>query len=565
MADNRTMEEMLQAPMKGYGDAIVVPDILAENFEIKTGITSTLKFRNVSNDAIKLMLFPYSLEGGAKIWYEKEPPRSILTWGDLVSKFVNHFFPPSKTTHLKNEITRFTQKFEETFGEAWERFKEMLRQCPHHEFSELHQIDTFCNGLNEYEQDYLNAVAGGNLLSKTPRDALTIIENKSKVRYSRNKSVASKVSTTSSGSSSSTDARIDKLTDIISNLVETFNKKMTTPATAKAVKETCVICGGAHLYYDCIAIDINTSSACAATGTYNQGGPQNRISNQMGPPGFPPKSNENRRRQRAWCNLQVQKVHPPVVPIPIPKPEFVLKPNLKPLISYPSRLNKEKLQDKSAIQIHKFLQMFKKLHFNISLAEALALMPKYHKILKDLLPDKEKRLGLENTSLTENCLAILLKKLPKKLGDPGRFLIPCDFQGLESCMALADLGASINLMPLSVWKKLSLPKLTPTRMTLELATRSIAYPVRIVEDVCVQVGKFTFLADFVVVNYDVDPRVPLILRRPFLRTTRALVDVHGEELILRDGDEKLIFHADNTSKHPHKHESSIHLIILTHR
>nr|GEY35414.1 reverse transcriptase domain-containing protein [Tanacetum cinerariifolium] len=195
MADNRTMEEMLQAPTEGYGDAIVVPDILAENFEIKTGllsliqanqfhgfesnnphdhirsfnrITSTLKFRDVPNDAIKLMLFPYSLEGAAKIWYEKEPPRSILTWGDLVSKFVNHFFPPLKTTHLKNEITQFTQKFKETFGEAWERFKEMLRQWPHYGFLELHQVDTFYNGLNEHEKDSLNAAAGENLLRKTP-------------------------------------------------------------------------------------------------------------------------------------------------------------------------------------------------------------------------------------------------------------------------------------------------------------------------------------------------------------------------------------------------------------
>nr|GEX43184.1 reverse transcriptase domain-containing protein [Tanacetum cinerariifolium] len=148
-----------------------------------------------------------------------------------------------EVTKDTNEITRFTQNFEETFGEAWERFKEMLRQCPHHGFSELHQIDTFYNGLNEHEQDSLNASTGGNLLKKTPRDALTIIENKLKVFYSRNKSVAFKVGTTSSGNSSSTNARVDKLTDTISNLVETFNKKMTTPATVKAVEETCVIYG----------------------------------------------------------------------------------------------------------------------------------------------------------------------------------------------------------------------------------------------------------------------------------------------------------------------------------
>ncbi|GKE73877.1 reverse transcriptase domain-containing protein, partial [Tanacetum coccineum] len=198
--------------------------------------------------------------------------------------------------------------------------------------------------------------------------------------------------------------------------------------------------------------------------------------------------------------------------------------------------------------------MFKKLHFNISLAEALALMPKYHKMLQDILSDKEKLLGLANTSLTKNC-SVLLKKLLEKLRDSEKFLIPCDFHELEKCMALADLGANTNLMPLSVWKKLMLPELVSTRMTLELANRSIAYPAGIAEDVFVQVGKFTFPVDFVVVDYDVDSRVPLILGRPFLRATRALVDIYGEELILRDGDEKLIFHADSTSKHPHKHEN----------
>ncbi|GJS60406.1 reverse transcriptase domain-containing protein [Tanacetum coccineum] len=233
----------------------------------------------------------------------------------------------------------------------------------------------------------------------------------------------------------------------------------------------------------------------------------------------------------------------------------------QPLILYPLRLNKEKLQDKSDIQVHKFFQMFKKLHFNISLAEALALMPKYHKMLKDLLSEKEKLLGLANTSLTENCSAVLLKKLPEKLRDPGKFLIPCDFPELEKCMALADLGASLNLMPLSVWKKLMLPKLVHIRMTFELANRSIAYPPGIAEDVFVQVGKFTFLADFVVVNYNVNPSVPLILGRHFLRTAHALVDVYVEELILRDGDEKLIFHAESTLRHPHKHgNESINMI-----
>nr|GEX14823.1 reverse transcriptase domain-containing protein [Tanacetum cinerariifolium] len=125
------------------------------------------------------MLFLFSLDGAARIWLEKEPPCSILTWEDLVSKFVNHFFPPSKKINIKNDFTNFQQRFDESFGEACHRFNDLIRKCPHHGFSELHQIDTFYNALIQSDQDSLNAAVGGNLLNRTPRDALTIIENKS--------------------------------------------------------------------------------------------------------------------------------------------------------------------------------------------------------------------------------------------------------------------------------------------------------------------------------------------------------------------------------------------------
>nr|GEW06857.1 reverse transcriptase domain-containing protein [Tanacetum cinerariifolium] len=217
------------------------------------------------------------------------------------------------------------KNFDETFGEAWERFKEMLRHCPHHGFLELRQINTFYNGLNEHEQDSLNAAAGGNLLRKTPQDALIIIQNKSKLRYSRNKPVAFKVSTTSSGNSSSTDARIDKLIDTILNLVETFNKKMTTPATVKAVEEMCVICGGAHSYYDCITTDSNISSVCATTCTYNQGStrfrPQVATNYHACPPDFPPvQNNQNRYNQNQNQNQSYNQNRGNIYQAPIQHP-----------------------------------------------------------------------------------------------------------------------------------------------------------------------------------------------------------------------------------------------------
>ncbi|GJZ15112.1 reverse transcriptase domain-containing protein [Tanacetum coccineum] len=700
----RTMEELLRAPTEGYREAIVLPEINADHFEIKTNllqlvqanpfhglenknphahinsfkrITSTLRFRNVPNDVIKLMMFPYSLEGAAKTWYEKEPPNSILTWEDLVTKFVNQFFPPSKTTHLKNKISRFTQKFDESFSEAWERFKEMLRACPHHGFTELTQVDTFYNGLNDNDQDSLNAAAGGNLLSKTTREALNIIENKSKVRYSRNKPNASRMNTTSRESVSKTDERIDKLADQLSTLVEIVSTKVVTPAPIKAVEETCVTCGGAHSWYNCPTTDNNQASVCATTGTYNQVAPPNRVSNQMAPPGFAPVQNNGQNRfnqnQGQGNNFnrgnnfhgnqgfQAQNNHAPnfqnqgfqnqpfQVPnnqvqqefsndfssykrnndqmmrnmqnqinslkgdlkneiqntiksqqavmmnqqttfqnnlqnmicglfqnqtstsgtlpsntIPNPKgemkaittrsgvayegPSIPTNPSPKKVVERETEETTDKEQSNfqgSTAQIHLWLSP---LPFR---------MPMFR---RNLLMNKEKLLELAKIPLNENCSAMLLKKLPEKLGDPGKFLIPCNFPGMDVCHALADLGASINLMPLSFWKKLSLPELTPTRMTLELADRSITHPKGLAEDVYVKVGKFHFPTDFVVVDFEADPRVPLILGRSFLRTGRALIDVYGEEITLRVDNEAVTFNLDQTTRYSSTNDKSVNRI-----
>ncbi|GKC66666.1 reverse transcriptase domain-containing protein [Tanacetum coccineum] len=206
MDDNRTMAQLLEAPTVGYEDAIVVPEITADNFELKHGLLTL--FPNVPSTSVKLMLFLFSLEGATRIWIEKEPPRSNLTWDDLVSKFINKIFPPSKTTNLQNEITRFQQRFDETFYEALDRFNDLLRACPQHGFSELHQLDTFYNALNSNDQDSLNSAAGGNFLDKMPRDCLRIIERKSKIRNSRNKPVIAKVSLNSSTPGISPDVAI---------------------------------------------------------------------------------------------------------------------------------------------------------------------------------------------------------------------------------------------------------------------------------------------------------------------------------------------------------------------
>ncbi|GKD39116.1 reverse transcriptase domain-containing protein [Tanacetum coccineum] len=713
MDDNRTMAQLLEAPTEGYEDAIVVPEITADNFELKHGlltliqnkqffghdkedphahiryfnkITSTMKFPNVPSTSVKLMLFPFSLEGAARIWLEKEPPRSILTWDDLVSKFINKFFPPSKTTNLRNEITRFQQRLDETFYVAWDRFNDLLRACPHHGFSKLHQLDTFYNALNSNDQDSLNSAVGGNFLDKMPRDCLRIIESKSNVRNSRNKLVVAKVSASTSTPGISHD--VAELKDMVKALLIDKKNQSQTPAPVKAVEESSAAANfnqGNTGYRASIANQIRPPSFPPVQ--ENQGNNQNHYNqnwgnnfnqgqiyrpsiNQPPVPQAPPyqapipqtqgvskddfqnyfkandavmrnMQNQTQNMQNQMTNLtdlltkfvnsntastsgsgtlpsntitnpkvdlkgittrsgvayqgptipttsssppkvveretevtkdtvpptnngSTKDVQPPVVQVqpqvpnsePVVAPVSAPKPNPKPSIPYPSRLNDQKIREKANNQIEKFYQIFQDLHFDISFADALILMPKFASTLKSLISNKEKLFELARTPLNEHCSAVLLKKLPEKLGDPGKFLIPCDFPRMDECLALADLGASINLMPLSVWKKLSLPELTPTCMTLELADRSISQPIGIAEDVYVKVGKFQFLADFVVVDFDADPRVPLILRRSFLKTGRALIDVYEGELTLRVGKEAITFNLDQTSRYSSNYDDN---------
>nr|GEY42580.1 hypothetical protein [Tanacetum cinerariifolium] len=441
------------------------------------------------------MLFPFSLEGATRIWLEKEPPRSIFTWDDLVSKFINQIFPPSKTTNLRNEITNFQQSFDESFSEAWDRFKDILRACPHHGFLKIHQLDTFYNALNLKEQDSLNFVAGGNFLDKIPHECLAINESKSKVRYSCNKPVVAKVSTNTSTSGISPD--VVELKDMVKALFLDKKSQNQAPATVKAVKESCFVnsnsastSSSGTLPRNTIAIPRSDLKAITTRSGMSYDGPQ-----ILPPPSFLPKVVENEPEATNDTvtppnNGSTEDVQPLVVPTesliltselvnspiiePVASPVSALRPNQRPSIPYPSRLQDQKLRDKA------------------------------------------------------NDQTVLLKKLPKKLGDPDKFLIPCDFPEKAECLALADLSASINLMPLFMWNKISFLDLSPTCMTLELAISLISCPVRVAEDVYI---------------------LMLILERSFLKTEIALIDVFEGELTLRVGKEAITFNLDQTLRY----------------
>ncbi|XP_031116623.1 uncharacterized protein LOC116020278 [Ipomoea triloba] len=189
----------------------------------------------------------------------------------------------------------------------------------------------------------------------------------------------------------------------------------------------------------------------------------------------------------------------------------------------------------------KFLQMLRQLHIDMPFIDALGEMPRYAKFLKDLLSNKKKLVESATVVLGEECFAILHKSVPRKLKDLGSFTIPCDIGRTSFNKVLVDLGASINLMPFSLYQKLNLGTLKPTRMCIQLADRSTKYPRGIVEDVLVRVDKFIFPVDFVILDMDPNVEIPLILGRPFLAITRALIDVGEGKLIIRVGDESTSF------------------------
>ncbi|GJV33402.1 reverse transcriptase domain-containing protein [Tanacetum coccineum] len=401
-------------------------------------VTQSMKQNGVPHDVLRLCLFPYSLTHHATAWFDRLPKNSIHSWEEMVTKFLSKYFPPSMVTKLRNDISNFRQLPDESLFEAWERYKLSIDRCPNHNMLPVTQIDTFYNGLTLRHRDTINAAAGGTFMKRRPEECYDLIEN---MTAHHNDWDTSAQRGESSRSITSSSPEIAALTQQIAKMNKNFLRMSQSNQQVNVVNPSCETCGGPHHCSKCQAASgFTQGDVYAATGNYNAGaGPSVPSPN-------PPSSSKEVERDSKTTMDQVHisssesiaRVPSPVIqPAPASKSNETPERNPhQPPIPYPS-----------------------------SFAKALAQIPKYAKMLKYLLTNKEKLLELSNTPLNENCSAVLLKKLPEKLGDPGKFLIPCDFSDLEECLALADL---------------------------ELANRSVAYPV-----------------DFVVVDYDVDPRVPL--------------------------------------------------------
>nr|GEU82065.1 reverse transcriptase domain-containing protein [Tanacetum cinerariifolium] len=483
MTDNRTMAQMLQAPIEGYEDIIVVPQINANNFELKQTLINLVQ----SN-----------------------------------------------------------------------------------QFTELHQLDTFYNALNSNDQDALDSAAGGNFLDKIPRECLSIIESKSKLRYSRSRVTDVKANTNAPLPSSSPSNSFDlqqiaaSLKDKLDIRMNRFEKSLndmknsfvTPAAPLKAVEEDF------QKKFEQKHDDFQNQMMNFMQNLYN-----NKPSSSSSLPSntiLNPKGEAKSITTRSGMSYKEPPIPPPGVEQQEPTEETTdtKLPSTKDIQPPLVQLEKEKLREKDDILAAKFMEIFQDLHFELSFADALVHMPKFALMFKKLLNNQDKLIELTKTPLNKNCSAVVLKKLPEKLGDPGRFLIPCYFLEFDNCLALADLGASINLMPLSIWKKLRLPTLNDTKMVLELADRTISKPTGVAENIFVKVGKFYCPADFVVLDFVADPRVLLILERPFLSTAHALIDVYKGEIILRNDDQSLTLKCGDTHSISYNNFESLNKVDL---
>ncbi|KAL5577484.1 hypothetical protein UlMin_019183 [Ulmus minor] len=511
--NQRALRDYAAPNIAGTTSGIRRPAVQANNFEIKPSfiqmvqsnqfggmskddpnahiayfleVCDLYKINGVSEDAVRLRVFPFSLRDRAKEWLNSLPPGSITTWDELVQRFLSKFFPPAKTAKLRNEITYFTQYDQESLYEAWERFKEMLRKCPHHGIPIWLQVSTFYNGLVSNYRAMIDAAAGGCLMGKTPEEAHELLEvmAENNNQWHSERVIAKRPAAVN---------EIDSV-NVLSTQVAALSRKMDSLSSKLESKPTaeCDLCGGNHASVECQPQEKKQTDLEGILGKFieesrtnfrNQEAINRDIQNQLGQlskqiaersQGSLPSDTINPKEHAKAITLrsgkEVEKQRKPEKKMEESKEKPSTSQDVQPSstakyeppIPYPQRLIKKKLDN----QLDKFLEIFKKLHINIPFAEMLEQMPKYAKFMKEILSKKRKLGDYETVMLNEECSAVLQRKLPQKLKDPGSFTIPCTIGSCNFDKVLCDLGASINLMPLSVFRKLGLGEVKPTSISL---------------------------------------------------------------------------------------------------
>ncbi|XP_057452284.1 uncharacterized protein LOC130744109 [Lotus japonicus] len=604
-------------------------------------VISTMKPPEVDKDHICLKAFPHSLQGTAKTWLYNLPPSSIASWDDLKRKFLEKFFPASRTTSIRKDISGIRQLHGETLHEYWERFKTLCVSCPQHQISEQLLVQYFYEGLLNMERHLIDAACGGALNDMTPTEARQLFEKmaaNSQQFHTRSNDAVKTVNEIG------TDPRMDKLEkrmETIASLVTQLAMNQNKPSQQAKV---CGICTKDHNTDVCPSLQEPTDEnpEAYAANIFNNRPQQNYdLSSNRYNPGWRNHPNlrwqskesslEDMLKQMTTQNMQFQQytrssihnlttqigqmatsinqlqsqnsdklpsqtvVNPRNVsaitlrsgkqidadhgPEPEPEPEketettttrtFQVQPPSIPLPFPPKAMPSKKKEevDKGILEI------FKKVEVNIPLLDALKQIPRYAKFLKELCTQKRKLKGNERVRMGRNVSAIIGKAskpapvsdVPEKCEDPGTFSVPCVIGDTKFENVMLDLGASINVMPMSIFKSLSLGPLKPTGVVIQLANRSTAHPAGWVEDVLVRVGELVFPADFYVLEMEKGSSrntVPIILGRPFLKTARTKIDVYAGTLTMEFSDIVVRINIFDAMKHPPEDYSVFHIDLL---
>ncbi|XP_076903418.1 uncharacterized protein LOC143558468 [Bidens hawaiensis] len=439
----------------------------------------TFNLQGANEDAIFLHLFPFSLIGRAATWLDSQPTRAFTTCEALHTAFLRKYFPHAKASRLRDQIHSFHMDPDEPYYQAWERFQGLLACCSQHGLTPWALVEKFYNGLI-YETQARFDTAGGNLMDKkNVVECSELFESFAQSDFAKKPRSRNSNPVTSTPSSVRGVHQVNQDTSVAAAL-ESLASEI---KNLKAKIDKCELCRGGHGTLDCplmsqeqggeIEVEESDDLVDEEIVTETPG----RVQPRLDPASTAP---TNEPISRGSEEKKLRDVRP------------------SPLIdhsrlSYPARAKNQIFRR----EYGNFLDMFRQLRINLPFIEVLQHMPKYAKFLKDILKQKESLKELSTVPLNGECSAVVLNKVLEKLPDPGVFIVPCLFGRDTSCQALADLGASINLMPYSLFEKLGLGELTPTRMTLSLADHSVKYPIGIVENLLVKVDGLVFPVDFV--------------------------------------------------------------------
>lgn len=743
--ETKTLRELFSPITINPPSCIVLPATTASHFELKPHviqllpnfhglnqedpymhikdfleICDTFKFQNFSDESVRLRLFPFSLKDKAKAWLKSLSSRSITSWETLVSKFLNKFFPMSKTNALKRQITDFCQDENEKFYESWERFKDILLKCPHHGFETWRLVQYFYNGLTQTHRNMIESMNSGCFLNLKDEEAYSFLEELSE--SSQQWDFSSRKDSPSQSKKGGIyelkeDIETKRQLDNLSKKLEALTLRLSSPSVNQIHNDVCSVCASPmHTaqtcpstvgYPECFADQANAinnygkqfGSPLSETYTpawrnhpnfsWKQNQPTTNVSGQPSqshaqtPPGFrpppqsylgqphnnqpyfnpPPMPSSNMQfaqppqqksslddslrafmqtTTQAIAKLETQmgqlashlgerekgkfpsqpivnpkgqfaitdssgpsheqehvqsittlrsgkrvdnKVSMPVEENPqesrrkenpnepftaqnVSPPQHVVEPSVRDFVPkppFPHRLH----NGKKGTQFGEILEVFKQVHINIPFLDAIQQVPSYAKFLKDLVTQKRKTNIPKKAFLTEQASSVIQCKFPVKYKDPGCPTISCRIGEHHIERALLDLGASVNLLPYSVYLQLDLGELKSTPITLQLADRSVKIPRGVIEDVLIKVDTFYFPVDFVVLDTHPVPnshgQIPVILGRPFLATSNALINCRNGVMKISFGNLTAELNVFDITKAPLDQEENVSEVNLIER